>query len=105
MVKKVKDLSTEQVAALTTGELDALTTADVAALSTVDIASLGTDQVPAFVSAEKIAALKYLLLKNHSLNTHGRNCEFYEAGTEFDIVKDAALLGRLAQSDAQMEMK
>jgi len=44
-----------------------------------------------------------VLVKNHGITKHGRSHAFYAAGTEFDPVKDAAIVFALAQSGAIIE--
>jgi hypothetical protein len=48
-------------------------------------------------------AERFVLKKNHGLLLHGRSSQHYLAGTEFDPVKDAALISQLAQSGAIFE--
>jgi hypothetical protein len=46
---------------------------------------------------------KLKLRKNHGKTSHGRDCKFYVAGTEFDRVEDAELIASLVQSGAQLD--
>jgi len=49
------------------------------------------------------AAPKFVLKKNHGLMTHGRTHQHFTAGTEFDPIKDGALITQLVQSGALFE--
>jgi|GEM_PF-5015994 len=53
--------------------------------------------------AEASPRSKLKLRKNHGKTNDGRVCDFYEAGTEFDLVEDAELIASLVQSGGQLD--
>jgi hypothetical protein len=123
MAKKNETPSTEQVAV--SDQVSAIATDQPAAISAdpsvADTAALDgpkdelpvSDDVavilPAGMASSGLESAEppksFVLLKNHGLHTDGRTCEFFEAGREFDAVKDSALISRLVRSGAELEQR
>jgi hypothetical protein len=111
---QVGALATDQAVALTSNQVGALTTAQLGALPAPStarhdvIAMILPEHQPAVDAAPQCPAASpvvFVLLKNHGLHADGRTCEFFEAGREFDAVKDSALISRLVRSGAELEQR
>ncbi len=60
-------------------------------------------EVPDVIEPEMPHNPAFVLIKNHGLILHGRESQYFPAGTEFDPIADAKLIAALAKSGAQLE--